>query len=81
MQEVLEFIVKNLVQNKDSVQITKQEHGKHTNFIVVVDEKDLGNVIGRAGAIANSIRTVVQALNPNHGRVSIKFKSNEGQNQ
>lgn len=77
MKEVLEFIVKSLVNNKDVVTVVEQTKGKNTNFVVTVDESDLGAVIGRAGAIANSIRTVVQALNPNHGRVGIKFSGNK----
>lgn len=77
MKEVLEFIVKSLVQNKDVVTVEEQVKGKNTNYVVTVDEKDLGAVIGRAGAVANSIRTVVQALNTSHGRVGIKFNGNK----
>ena len=77
MKEVLEFIVKSLVQNKDVVKVEEQVKGKNTNYVVTVDEKDLGAVIGRAGAVANSIRTVVQALNTSHGRVGIKFNGNK----
>lgn len=75
MKEVLEFIVKSLVQNKDVVTVTEQVQGKNTSFVVEVDAKELGAVIGKSGAIANSIRTVVQALNSNHGRVNIKFNA------
>ncbi len=77
MKEVLEYIVKSLVNNKEVVAVEEQVKGKNTNFVVTVDEKDLGSVIGRAGAIANSIRTVVQALNTSHGRVGIKFNGNK----
>ena len=73
MKEVLEFIVKSLVSNKEAVVVTEQERGKNINFVVEVDDKDVGSVIGRAGAIANSIRTVVQAVNPTRNRISIKF--------
>ncbi len=73
MKEVLEYIVKSLVSNKDAVVVTEQERGKNINFIVEVDDKDVGCVIGRAGVIANSIRTVVQAVNTTKSRINIKF--------
>ncbi len=75
MKEVLEFIIKSLVQNKDEVSVTEEINGRNSHFVVEVDAKELGAVIGKSGVIANSIRTVVQAVNPNHGRVSIKFNA------
>ena len=61
MQEVLEYIVKNLVANPDVVEIEAVNQGKTKVFKVKVDSKDLGNVIGRGGNIANAIRTVVKS--------------------
>ncbi len=77
MQEVLEYIVKNIVRNKDAVSIETNNHGKNTTYIVTLDSKDLGSVIGRQGVIANSIRNIVQALDKNHGHVNIKFNGNK----
>lgn len=77
MQEMLEYIVKNLVSNPDAVKVTREEQGKNINFIVLVDGKDLGSVIGRGGAIANAIRTVVKSQNNNKARVNIKFDANK----
>ena len=61
MQEMLEYIVKNLVSNPDAVEISVENQGKTKVFKVKVDAKDLGNVIGRGGNIANAIRTVVRS--------------------
>lgn len=71
MQEMLEYIVKGLVSNPDAVVITVDE-GKTTVFRVLVDEKDLGSVIGRGGTIANAIRTVVKSTSGKN-RLVIKF--------
>ena len=62
INNVLEYIVKNLVSNPDAVEITVENQGKTKVFKVDVDDKDLGSVIGRGGNIANAIRTVVKYL-------------------
>ena len=72
MQEMLEYIVKNLVSNPDAVEISVENQGKTKVFKVKVESKDLGNVIGRGGSIANAIRTVVRSTSTKE-RLVIKF--------
>ena len=72
MQEMLEYIVKNLVSNPDAVEIVEEMQGKTKVFKVKVDGKDLGSVIGRGGVIANAIRTVVKSTSGKE-RIVIKF--------
>ena len=72
MQEMLEYIVKNLVSNPEAVEIEAANQGKTKVFKVKVDAKDLGNVIGRGGNIANAIRTVVRSTGGKE-RLVIKF--------
>ena len=72
MQEMLEYIVKNLVSNPDAVEMAVENQGKTKVYKVKVDSKDLGNVIGRGGCIANAIRTVVKSTS-NRERLVIKF--------
>ena len=72
MQEMLEYIVKNLVSNPDAVSVVLETQGKTKVFKVNVDDKDLGSVIGRGGNIANAIRTVVKSVSGKE-RVVIKF--------
>jgi len=55
--------VKNLVTNKDEVTV-KEFPSENENEIIIevlVNETDIGKVIGRNGKVANSIRTLVQA--------------------
>lgn len=73
MQEMLEYIVKNLVSNPDAVEITAENQGKTKVYKVKVDSKDLGSVIGRGGCIANAIRTVVKSTAGDRARIVIKF--------
>lgn len=61
--ELTEYLVKNLVTNKDEVTVKEfpSENEKEIIIEVLVNEEDMGKVIGRNGKIANSIRTLVQA--------------------
>ncbi|NIM07361.1 MAG: KH domain-containing protein [Armatimonadetes bacterium] len=61
MQELIEMIVKALVDSPDEVRIKKVEGERSIIFEVRVPQEDLGKVIGKQGRIANSIRTLVRA--------------------
>jgi uncharacterized protein len=60
--ELTEFLVKSIVKEPDMISVKEFEGNEEEITIqVLVDEKDMGAVIGRGGSIANSIRTLVQA--------------------
>ena len=62
MKELVEYIVKSLVENPDKVKVsTEEENEKVTILNIEVDSNDLGKVIGKGGKIANSIRTIVKS--------------------
>lgn len=73
MQEMLDYIVKNIVSSPDAVEIADESKGKTKIFRVSVLKKDLGAVIGRNGNIANAIRTVVKSLGSPREKLVIKF--------
>lgn len=61
--KLTEEIVKSLVVNKDSVSV-KEFSTEEENVMliqVMVDDSDMGRVIGKEGRTANAIRTLVQA--------------------
>ncbi len=62
MKEMLEIIIKNLVENPNEVQITETTKENAITYEVKVAEADMGKVIGRQGRIAKSIRTVAKAI-------------------
>lgn len=62
MKDVLELIVKNLVNNPDSVQITENTTDYSIELKVKVAKDDMGKVIGKQGRIAKAIRTVIKSL-------------------
>ncbi len=74
MKEVLETIIKNLVDNQEGVEIKEVEGEKNIIFEVKVAEEDMGKVIGRQGKIAQSIRTVMKAVaNRKDKKVTVEF--------
>ena len=61
MRELVEVIVKALVDHPEEVVVTEKEDGKALVLEVKVAESDMGKVIGKQGRIAKAIRSVVKA--------------------
>lgn len=68
MVELVEYIVKELVSDKDSVRVTEEEVDGVTQISVVVAPQDTGKIIGKQGKIAMAIRTVVKAAGMKQGK-------------
>ncbi len=74
MQELIEFIVKSVVSNKEAVNVSVDKTSKCNFYTVNVAQSDLGAVIGKGGKIAEAIRTVVKSAS-SHERMRIKFEA------
>ncbi|MDD4178565.1 MAG: KH domain-containing protein [Candidatus Margulisbacteria bacterium] len=61
MKELVEYIVRNLVDNPEAVSVKETQGDSVTIIEVRTAPEDAGKVIGREGRIANSIRTIVKA--------------------
>ncbi|HZA90842.1 MAG TPA: KH domain-containing protein [Solirubrobacterales bacterium] len=61
MRELVEFLVRALVEDPDAVRVDELEENGDVVLEVTVAEGDLGRVIGRGGRIANALRTVARA--------------------
>ncbi|MED4532541.1 KH domain-containing protein [Metabacillus fastidiosus] len=61
MKELIETIVRPLVDYPDNIKITEHELERHITFKLTVHKEDIGKVIGKQGRIAKAIRTVVYA--------------------
>lgn len=59
MRELIDYIVKNLVTNPEAVQLQDTEEDGAQIFILKVDPKDMGIVIGKAGQTIKAIRKLV----------------------
>ena len=79
MKDIVEYIVKCLVKDKDSVQVRESEENGETILYVTVSDDDMGRVIGRKGKIASSIRAIVKSISSrDNKKVFVKFGDNEG---
>ena len=73
-QQFVEYIVKTLVNNPDKVSIDRAIDEKGVLLSLSVDPEDVGRVIGRRGATAQSIRTLLRALGTkNDARYNLKI--------
>jgi hypothetical protein len=61
MTELLEFLVKALVEDPAAVVVEELEEDDTLIYEISVAEEDLGRVIGKGGRVANAIRTVAKA--------------------
>ena len=68
LRELLEMIVKSLVDEPDMVRVTQVEGERTLIFEIRVAQSDLGKVIGKQGRIANAIRTLVKAAATKEGK-------------
>ena len=74
MKELVEYIVKALVDKPDEIKVTETEGESITILEISVAQDDVGKVIGREGRIANAIRTVAKAAAAkNKKRVTIEI--------
>jgi predicted RNA-binding protein YlqC (UPF0109 family) len=61
MTELLEFLVRALVEEPEAVVVEELEEDGDLIYEISVAEGDLGRVIGKGGRIANAIRTIAKA--------------------
>lgn len=61
MKELVELIVKELVDDKDAVEIEESREDGQVNILIHVNDEDKGKVIGVRGNIINSIRTIARS--------------------
>jgi predicted RNA-binding protein YlqC (UPF0109 family) len=61
MTELLEFLVRALVEDPEAVAVEELEEDGDLVYEITVAEEDLGRVIGKGGRVANAIRTIAKA--------------------
>ncbi len=73
-QQFVEYIVKSLVSKPDDVKIDRRIDEKGVLLELTVAAEDLGRVIGKRGATAQSLRTLLRALGTkNEARYNLKI--------
>ncbi|MCR4325309.1 MAG: KH domain-containing protein [Patescibacteria group bacterium] len=78
-QQFLEHVVKSLVDNPEDVKINRTVDEMGVLLTLSVNKDDMGKVIGRSGATAKAIRTILRVVGmKNDARVNLKIEEPEG---
>lgn len=74
MKETLEYLIKALVDNPDSVEIEETDEDDVTQYTISLAKEDMGRIIGKEGKVIRSIRNVmkVKAIKENK-RINISL--------
>lgn len=78
-KEFLEYVVKRLVDNPDDVTVERTIDEMGVLLILKVNPKDMGQIIGKEGQTARSLRTLLRVIGAkNNARVNLKIFEPEG---
>ena len=78
-QEFLDFMVRALVDNPDAVKTDRKVDEMGVLLTLKVAPDDMGKIIGRAGATAKAIRSLLRVVGvKNNARVNLKIEEPEG---
>lgn len=78
-QEFVEYVVKALVDNADKVRVERRVDEMGVLITLDVDASDMGKIIGRDGATAKALRTLLRVVGmKNNARVNLKINEPEG---
>jgi len=78
-QEFLEYLVKSLVDHPDDVKVDRKVDEMGVLLSLHVNPMDMGQVVGRQGMTAKSIRSLLRIVGvKNNARVNLKIEEPEG---
>ena len=78
-QEFLEYLVKSLVDHPDDVKVDRKVDEMGVLLSLKVNAMDMGQVVGRQGATAKAIRSLLRIVGiKNNARVNLKIEEPEG---
>src|SRR3972149_9810182 len=78
-QKFLEFVVKSIVSNPDEVKVERKVDEMGVLLTLHVNSVDMAQIIGRKGATAQSIRSLLKIVGiKNNARVNLKIAEPEG---
>ena len=78
-QEFLEYLIKSLVDHPDDVKVDRKVDEMGVLLSLKVNPMDMGQVVGRQGATAKSIRSLLRIVGiKNNARVNLKIEEPDG---
>jgi len=78
-KDFLEFLIKAIVDNPDDVVVERKIDEMGVLLTLRVNQQDMGQVVGRQGSTAKSIRSLLRIVGiKNNARVNLKIEEPEG---
>jgi len=78
-QKVLEFVVKSIVSHPEAVSVERKVDEMGVLLSLRVDPEDMAQIIGRQGAMAKALRTILRVVGAkNKARVNLKIEEPVG---
>jgi hypothetical protein len=68
MLEIVKFITSKFAEFPEKIEYLVTENDDITEITVILEESDMGKVIGRQGKIAKALRTIVKAASVKEGK-------------
>ncbi len=78
MLELVKYIVEQFAEHKEEIEYQVNESEKAVEIVVLLEESDMGKVIGKQGKIAKALRTLVRCASAKEGKkynIEIKEKA------
>lgn len=78
-QEFLEYLIKSLVDHPEDVKVDRKVDERGVLLTLHVNQLDMGQVVGRKGSTAQSIRSLLKIVGiKNNAMVNLKIDEPEG---
>ena len=77
IEKLVKFVVEQFAEHKDKIEYKTEETENAIELTVLLEEADMGKVIGKQGKIAKALRTLVKASTPRDSKkylIEIKEK-------
>jgi len=68
VKELIEYVALSLVDDPSQVQVRQERVGSKIRLELRVAKEDMGRVIGKAGRVANAMRTLLRVAGAREGR-------------
>lgn len=84
MQDILQFILKNITTVPEDVKIEVEDLEGTSNYIVTVNPADVGRIIGKEGKVIKAIRTIMRVIAIQRGvhiRISVVSENGPTNNE
>ena len=82
MLDLVKYVVEQFAEHKDEIEYQVNESEKGTEIVVLLEESDMGKVIGKQGKIAKALRTLVRCASAKEGKkynIEIKEKAKDAE--